>query len=144
MFAWLTQCRVPIMAEVIGPRAVALSVAAIGTAQLGLGCFHLGLPCAFHQMTGLPCPGCGLTRSVLALLRGNPRDSFLLHPFGSILLACLFLALLAGILPTAIRDRLTRAVEWIELKTGITFIAMAVFVLVWGLRVSGVIHLDPV
>lgn len=28
-------------------------------------------PCTFYQLTGFPCPGCGNTRSVLALLKGN-------------------------------------------------------------------------
>lgn len=28
-------------------------------------------PCFFYQATGIPCPGCGLTRSVLSLLHGE-------------------------------------------------------------------------
>ena len=28
-------------------------------------------PCFFYQATGIPCPGCGLTRSVLSLLHGD-------------------------------------------------------------------------
>jgi hypothetical protein len=27
--------------------------------------------CQFHKLTGLNCPGCGMTRSVFALLHGN-------------------------------------------------------------------------
>jgi hypothetical protein len=31
-------------------------------------------PCLFHSTTGVPCPTCGATRSVLALLEGDlPR-----------------------------------------------------------------------
>lgn len=38
--------------------------------------FALGLgrclpPCYFYSLTGIPCPGCGLTRSVISLLRGD-------------------------------------------------------------------------
>lgn len=29
------------------------------------------LPCPWRAVTGLPCPGCGMTRSTLALLRGD-------------------------------------------------------------------------
>ena len=28
-------------------------------------------PCIFHEKTSLLCPGCGMTRSILALLQGN-------------------------------------------------------------------------
>jgi hypothetical protein len=29
--------------------------------------------CAFHSLTGLNCPGCGMTRALYALLHGNLR-----------------------------------------------------------------------
>ncbi|MBQ9086729.1 MAG: DUF2752 domain-containing protein [Clostridia bacterium] len=31
----------------------------------------VGIPCFFHEMTGLCCPGCGLTRGIVALSRGD-------------------------------------------------------------------------
>jgi len=34
-------------------------------------------PCGFKQRTGWPCPGCGMTRSVLAFARGDVWTSFL-------------------------------------------------------------------
>jgi Protein of unknown function (DUF2752) len=41
-------------------------------------------PCPFHAATGLWCPGCGLTRGTLALVRGNVQQALgfnLLTPF---------------------------------------------------------------
>lgn len=38
------------------------------------------IPCIFHEWTGLYCPGCGGTRAVKALLRGEVLVSFFYHP----------------------------------------------------------------
>ncbi len=39
-----------------------------------------GLPCLFHLLTGLYCPGCGGTRAVKYLLRGQILKSIQYHP----------------------------------------------------------------
>jgi hypothetical protein len=36
--------------------------------------------CSFREHTGLDCPGCGLQRSILALLRGDLAESILQFP----------------------------------------------------------------
>lgn len=38
------------------------------------------LPCVFHEVTGLYCPGCGGTRAVKALLGGSLARSFRYNP----------------------------------------------------------------
>jgi cytochrome bd-type quinol oxidase subunit 2 len=40
----------------------------------------LGTACLLSSTTGLPCPGCGMTRSVFALLRGDLAASVHFHP----------------------------------------------------------------
>ena len=38
--------------------------------------------CLFYHWTGLPCPGCGLTRSFVCLGHGELRESLHWHPLG--------------------------------------------------------------
>ncbi len=48
---------------------------------------HAAIPsvCLFKEVTGLPCPSCGTTRSLLLLIRGQFRESFMMNPFGMVL-----------------------------------------------------------
>ena len=48
-------------------------------------------PSIFFYCTGLPCPTTGMTRSMIALCRGNVRDFFLFNPF-----TLIYLALIGG------------------------------------------------
>lgn len=42
--------------------------------------------CLFRLVTGLPCPGCGITRSVVDLVHGDLAASLHHHPFGFVAL----------------------------------------------------------
>lgn len=42
---------------------------------------HLYLPCVFRLLTGLQCPGCGITHCFLCLLRGDPAGAFRANAF---------------------------------------------------------------
>ena len=37
---------------------------------------RIAIPCIFNKVTGLYCPGCGITRAIRALLKGNIAESF--------------------------------------------------------------------
>lgn len=43
--------------------------------------------CPFRLLTGLPCPGCGTTRAVGALLAGDLPEAWALNPVGLLLVA---------------------------------------------------------
>lgn len=45
--------------------------------------------CPLKIATGVPCPTCGATRSVLALLKGEPRLALRLHPLMPLVAAAL-------------------------------------------------------
>jgi len=62
--------------------------------------------CSFYNVTGLPCPGCGLTRSIVYLSHLNFEKAFRSNPMGfPIYLVLLFLALY-NFIPPAPRKRL--------------------------------------
>lgn len=37
--------------------------------------------CVFHRLTGMDCPGCGMTRAFLALAHGDVAGAWQWHPF---------------------------------------------------------------
>ncbi len=65
--------------------------------------------CSFHATTGIPCPGCGMTRSFACISHGYFKKAWDYHPFGfllySIMLFFLVYPLLSRILPS-MKERL--------------------------------------
>ena len=74
---------------------VLLILAVMGMYSLITGKFQL---CIFRIFTGFPCPGCGLTRALIALLKGKWQISLQYHP---LLLPVLFTLLTAFAAHTA-------------------------------------------
>ncbi|MBO4303527.1 MAG: DUF2752 domain-containing protein [Lentisphaeria bacterium] len=89
--------------------------------------------CLFRFHTGLPCPGCGLTRAFFALLRGDFRASVQFH---ALLLPVLFtlLAALAGTIAQA-REKAGRPLGSVLSFFGVLhkkkFFYLAVFLLLF-------------
>lgn len=42
--------------------------------------FSVGITCPIKFLTGISCPGCGMTRAILAFLRGDLKQAFYYHP----------------------------------------------------------------
>jgi hypothetical protein len=61
-----------------------VSVGLVVGALLPLSVLTTGLEfCPFKVATGLPCPGCGITRASVAFLHGDITTSFFYHPLGA-------------------------------------------------------------
>lgn len=59
---------------------------------------HLPWQCPFRRVTGIPCPTCGLTRSLTACLGGQWSQGFSEHVFGPPLLILALLWLVGWVL----------------------------------------------
>ena len=76
----------------ITPLAVVITATQVTPAASGMGTHQqLGLPpCGFLVVTGIPCPGCGLTTSFAHMVRGQFTGATFANPFGVMLFMVTF------------------------------------------------------
>lgn len=80
-------------------RAAAFGAAATVAFVFAFGVRLPGIPlCAMKVWTGYPCPGCGMTRSVVNLCRGDVLSSFRFHPLGPVICAFVAAGLVGAVL----------------------------------------------
>lgn len=93
---------------------------------------QLGLPeCTFKEMTGKPCPSCGMTTSFSLLVRGDVWHSMQANFVGT-LLATACLVMIPWCLVCAVRGRyfLIASVEWFLPRFIVVFASL--MLLRWG------------
>ena len=100
----------------------------------------LNWQCGFHAATGLPCPTCGLTRSVVMSLHGEFARAWALAPGGPALaigLAAFALAMMALALAqwTGAEGKLASARAWIR-NGALAYAAAAAVVWLGGWVIS--------
>jgi hypothetical protein len=127
--------RKPFLVSILNDRLVCAMI--IGASLLQLSLVGAGLPgwqSPIHSVLGIPDPGCGLSRAVVALLRGDWRTSLAFHAFAPFFIATLSLMSVTVILPQAPRDRLINLVEGLERQTGLTTIFLVSLIIYWLAR----------
>lgn len=67
--------------------------------------------CPFLSLTGLPCPGCGLTRSCGCLLRGDLAQSVSYHAFGPVIFLTGLVGFAGSLLPDNPRRRFAAFIQ---------------------------------
>jgi hypothetical protein len=123
-----------INAAYLGVLGLAALTATAMMATVGLP----GLPCVFRSVFGIPCPGCGMTRSMMCVWHGDLVGSLRYHPLGM----AVFLAICAGTigcwlyvaLPTA-RPGLGRVTASLR-KPRVGWAVLAILLLVWAFRLA--------
>ena len=102
-----------------------------------------GLPidlCVLHSTTGLPCPGCGMTRAISAISQGEFSVALGLNPFAFFAWPTFFALAVLAVVPSGVRTRLEaplrsskRAAKFYELLVwaffGFGLIRLALFMI---------------
>lgn len=111
---------------------------------LGLGTFgyvlaSVHVPCGFARMFHTPCPGCGSTRAMLALLSGDLGGLIRFNPFApfmSALVGLLAAQALASVFATGTLSRTGDGMIGRIVSRGVLVVA-ALEVLLWLARFAG-------
>jgi hypothetical protein len=130
--------RLPFSGSVIGTllrsrRSCAIIAIAAG-AQLLL--VKLGLPawpCPMLKLTGCPCAGCGLSRSLAFAASGRLADSLHYHLFGLLVAVVLALFILAALSREQSGLRIARHIERLE-RAGLTSLLALTLLAYWLYR----------
>jgi hypothetical protein len=92
--------------------------------------------CLFHRQTGLPCPGCGLTRSLTSVAHGEIGHAFDLHLFGPAIWLIALALSVGNFLGERRRERIR---TWLRQRGRSARIGYLTFV--YGFVVFGVVRL---
>jgi len=109
----------------------------VGATGLHVALVSLSLPsweCPFFRLTGIPCPGCGLSRAMMLLLKGDLSGSFRFHAFAPIFLLAIITLILSVLLPKSISQPAISRAERIERQTGLTVLILAGLIFYWLAR----------
>ncbi len=97
---------------------------------------HLFTPCVFKNVTGIACPSCGVTRSVLSLAHGNILSAVTINPLGIIVAAIMVFVPFWLLYDTALKkDTLYKSytkTETLLKRKWIAIPAIVLIVLNWG------------
>jgi len=125
----------PIATAILRDRRLALAV--FGFSALNLALFVLHLPtwqCPLLHTYGVPCPGCGLTRAIALLFRGEWRASLTMHAFAPVFVIGLAMITLGALLPSDHRQAFIGWIQEIEQRTAITTLLVVALFLYWLVR----------
>lgn len=129
------QLSTPILSNLLANRPTCLAI--IGGLGLHSGLVMAGLPgwiCPIRANLGVPCPGCGLSRAIASLLRGDWESSLTYHAFAPLFLIAFGLIVITVLLPAALQTRFIQWIERVESYTGVTSILLILFVFYWLAR----------
>lgn len=120
----------PLLVPLLSERKVALLLAGIGTLQVGLVATGLpGWSRPVRGVLGVPCPGCGLSATVVLLLRGIWRDALRVHAFAPVFL--LGIMVMVILLPDDLHRTAVARTTALERRIGIVAFLLLGLIVYW-------------
>jgi hypothetical protein len=89
--------------------------------------------CWSRRILGIACPGCGLTRSFVAMARGGVQPAFYFNPLGPILFVICFFQIPYRLAMYFGNVRLERMADRFEI---VTWLIIAGLIILWAFRLA--------
>jgi hypothetical protein len=107
----------------------------------------LGFPtlCPLKALTGLPCPGCGITRALVLCAHGQWSAAFEFHPLGPLVFGFSVIAFCSGVLLLWRGDKMPGASSQFlqRFATVMAFGFALLLIATWILRMLNVVPFPP-
>ncbi len=132
------------MAEALLHRVTGLVALVLLAAGLALSFVELpaGSTCGMKLSTGLPCPGCGMTRSVQSTFHGNLLAAWQYNPFGPIFLTVAGLVGSLALLPGGTRRKLAAKLGRFDPLLFVAVLVLFSGLIVWGGARALLVHAE--
>jgi hypothetical protein len=125
----------PVFGPVIRDRRTSVGMATLAGVQIVAALLHVRtIGCPMLQGTGVPCPGCGLSRACGALLRGDLRAWVGLHLFAPLFIIAAGVLVVSILLPAGRREALANWMEAVEARLGVVPLTFTALTIYWMTR----------
>ncbi|MCW1967051.1 MAG: DUF2752 domain-containing protein [Anaerolineae bacterium] len=125
----------PILAALLGERKMSVAITlALGAHGAALALGWPGFDCPLRAATGVPCPGCGLSRAGQAMLQGQWATMAQYHLFAPFFAIAFILIAVSLTLPARLHGQFVGAVARFERQTRLVAITLILLVMYWLVR----------
>lgn len=125
----------PLFAPLLRQRGWAGWIVGGGVLQLSLvAAGYRGFGCPIREVSGIPCPGCGLTTAAEELLHGDLGGCLSTQAFAPVFLLGLATLLVVSLLPGKWHAPAVAGIARFEERTGLGALLLVALVAYWALR----------
>ena len=125
----------PVFSNLLENRAENAAIVGFGVIHISANLAGISFwQCPILAATGIPCPGCGLTRATMQLLHGDVISSLQTHAFAPIFFTALILMCLVLVFPRSMTQKIISSVRQFEIRNGITAWVLFSLMSYWAVR----------